>query len=140
MIILYNDNLIWSHTFSIPFKEALDKYNMYLFVSCSTENYKINQYKKFQSIQPKHCHFIWFLVNSIIPRVSHRPLYCVFIKVDFKKQKLLQISIFLKKWAELECKHQHAVITYANTSFCKKNLNFFWKKKWGMMLHLSSAP
>ena len=35
--------------------------------------------------------------------------------------------MFLKKWAELECKNQHAVITYANTSFGKKNLTFFEK-------------
>ena len=30
-------------------------------------------------------------------------------------------------WAELECKNQHVVINYANTSFGKKkNLSFFF--------------
>ena len=67
------------------FQGALDKYDIYLFASCSKENFKINPYQKFRPIQPMHFHFIWFLMNSIIPRVSHRPLYYVFIEVDFKK-------------------------------------------------------
>ena len=39
-------------------KRALDKYNIYLFVSCSKENYKINQYQKIQPIRPMRFHFI----------------------------------------------------------------------------------
>ena len=74
-------------------KGALDKYKIYLFASCSKENFKINQYQKFQPIRSMRFHFIWFLVNSIIPRVSHRPLYFVFIEVDFKKKKKKNIEI-----------------------------------------------
>ena len=85
-------------------------------------------------------HFIWFLVNNIIPRVSHRPLYYVFIEVDFKKtnkqtktktnkkNKKIATNLFLKKWAELECENQHTVITYAITFFGKKISFFFWKQ------------
>ena len=35
-------------------------------------------------------------MNSIMFRVSHRLLYCVFIESDFEKYKMLQISIFLQ--------------------------------------------
>ena len=65
--------------------QYIDNYNVYLFVSCSKENFKISKYQKLQPIRPILFHFIWFFVNSIIPRVSDRPLYCVFIEVNFKK-------------------------------------------------------
>ena len=67
------------------FKEALDKFNIYIFISYSIENFKLNQYRNFQLILPMHFHFMKFFVNSIIFRVSHRLLYCVFIEVDFEK-------------------------------------------------------
>ena len=70
-------------------KGALDKYNIYLFVSCSKENFITNQYQKFQPILPMRFHFIQSFAINIIPRVPHRPLYCVFFEVDFKKSKLL---------------------------------------------------
>ena len=36
--------------------------------------------------------------------------------------------MFLKNWAELACKNQHEVITYANTSF-DKTISIKKKKK-----------
>ena len=64
-------------------KGALDKYNIYLFKSNSIEDFKLNQYRNFQLILPMRFHFMMYFVNSIIFRVSHRLLYCVFIEVDF---------------------------------------------------------
>ena len=64
-------------------KGALDKYNIYLFKSNSIEDFKLNQYRNFQLILPMYFHFMMYFVNSIIFRVSHRLLYCVFIEVDF---------------------------------------------------------
>ena len=63
---------------------ALDKYNVYLFISNSID-FKSNQYRNFQLILPMRFHFMVYFVNSIIYRVSHRLLYCVFIEVDFEK-------------------------------------------------------
>ena len=60
-------------------KGALDKYNIYLFISNSIENFKFNQYQHFQLILPMRFHFTRYFVNSIIFRVSHRLLCCVFI-------------------------------------------------------------
>ena len=67
------------------FKGALDKYNIYLFISSSIEDLKSNQYQKFQLFLPMRFHFMRYFVNSIIFRVPHRLLYCVFIEVDFEK-------------------------------------------------------
>ena len=67
------------------FKGALDKYKIYLFISNSIEYFKLNQYRNFQLILPMHFHFMRYFVNTIILRVSHRLLYCVFIEVDFEK-------------------------------------------------------
>ena len=64
-------------------QKTLDKYSIYLFVPNSIENYEINQYQTFQLILPMRFHLMRSFVNSIIPRVSHRPLCCVFIEVDF---------------------------------------------------------
>ena len=66
-------------------KEALDKYNTYPFISNSIEGFKLNQHRNFQLIMSMHFHFMRYLVNSIIFRVSHTLLYCVFIEVDFEK-------------------------------------------------------
>ena len=71
--------------FSIYFKGALDKSNTYLFISSSIKDCKSNWYRKFQLILPMRFHFMRYFVNSIISRVSHRLLYCVFIEVDFEK-------------------------------------------------------
>ena len=67
------------------FKGALDKFNIYLYISNSTEDFKLNQYRIFQLILPMRFHFMRYFVNIIIFRVSHRLLYCVFIEVDFEK-------------------------------------------------------
>ena len=67
------------------FKGALDKLKIYLFVSYSIEDFKLNQYQNFQLTLPMRFHFMRYFVNSIIFRVSHRLLYCVFIEVDFEK-------------------------------------------------------
>ena len=69
----------------INLKGALDKYNIYLFIFSSIEDIKSNQYRKFQLILPTCFHFMRYFVNSIIFRVPHRLLYCVFIEVDFEK-------------------------------------------------------
>ena len=71
----------WRHVI----KGALDKYNIYLFISNSIEDFKLNQYRNFQLILSMRFHFTRYFVNSIISRVSHRLLYCVFIEVDFEK-------------------------------------------------------
>ena len=68
-------------------KGALDKYDIYLFVSNSIEDFKLDLYWNFQLILLMRFHFMRYFVNSIIFRVSHRLLYCVFIEVDFEKQK-----------------------------------------------------
>ena len=64
---------------------ALDKYNIYLFVSYSIEDLKLNQYRNFQLILPMCFHFMRYFVHSIIFRVYHMLMYCVFIEVDFEK-------------------------------------------------------
>ena len=66
-------------------KGALDKYNIYLFISNSIEDIKLNLYQIFQLILPMCFNFMRYFVNSIISRVSNRLLYCVFIEVDFEK-------------------------------------------------------
>ena len=71
--------------FSTSLKGALDKCNIYLFISSSKEDFKSNQYRNFQLILPMRFHFMRYFVNSIIFRVPHRLLYCVFIEVDFEK-------------------------------------------------------
>ena len=67
------------------FKGALDKYDIYLFISKSLEDNKLDLYWNFQLILPMRFHFMGYFVNSIISSVSHRLLYCVFIEVDFEK-------------------------------------------------------
>ena len=71
--------------FIFPFGGALDKYNIYLFMSNFIEDFKLNQYWKFKLILPMRFHIMRYFVNSIISRVSHRLLYCVFTEVDFEK-------------------------------------------------------
>ena len=78
-------DLLDSNFIQAVIKGALDKYDIYLFISNSTENFKLNQCRNFQLIQPMRFHFIKYFVNSLISRVSHRLLYCVFIEVDFEK-------------------------------------------------------
>ena len=67
-------------------------------------------------------------MNSIIFRVLHRLLYCVFIEIDFDKLKMPETFIFLQKSVNLEHKTWHAVFTHANTSNGIKIPTFFWKK------------
>ena len=94
------NDFIYLHAFSkFPtsnFKGALDKYNPISLYNSSIENIKINQYQKFQLILPIRFHFMRSFINSTIPRVSHRPLYCVFIEIDFEKYKMLKIFTFLQ--------------------------------------------
>ena len=52
---------------------------------------------------------------------------------------MLEISIFLQKYVNLEHKTRHAVFSHANTSNDIKIPTFFGKKL-GMMLNLSNAP
>ena len=76
---------------------SLQKCNITLFMSNSIEDFKLNHFRNFQLIKQMGFHFMRYFVISIIFRVSHRVLYCVFIEVDFEKQKILGISIFLQK-------------------------------------------
>ena len=67
-------------------KGALDKSNIYFFISSSIKDWKPNLYRKFQLILPMRFHFMRYFVKSIIFRVPHRLLNnCVFIEVDFEK-------------------------------------------------------
>ena len=77
--------LIFQVTAFQKLKGALDKYNIYLFISSSIEDLKSNQYRKFQLFLPMRFHFKRYFVNSIIFRVPHRLLFCVFTEVDFEK-------------------------------------------------------
>ena len=70
---------------SLKGKGALDNFNICLFISNSTEDLKLNEYWNFQLILPMRFYLMRYFVNSIIFRVSHRLLYCVFIEVDFEK-------------------------------------------------------
>ena len=61
------------NSLGVEFKGALDKYNIYLFISYSIENFekkKKKRYWNFQLILPKCFHFMKYFVNSIIFRVS----------------------------------------------------------------------
>ena len=78
-------NVIYYKYENLRVKGALDKYDIYLFISNSLDDFKLNQYWNFQLILPMHFHFMMYCVNSIISRVAHRLLYCVFIEVDFEK-------------------------------------------------------
>ena len=78
-------------------------------------------------------------MNSIIPRVSHRPLCCVFIEVKFEKLKTLEILIFQKSLVKVEGENQHAVITSANT-FNSIKISTLCGKSQGLMFYLSNAP
>ena len=66
-------------------KGALDKYSICLFISNSVEDFKLNKNRNFQLMLPMRFHLMRYFVNSIIFRVSHRLLYCVFIEVNFEK-------------------------------------------------------
>ena len=60
-------------------------YNIDLLKPKSTEDIKLNQYRKFQPNLLMRFHFMKYFVNSTISSVSHRLLYCVLIEIDFKK-------------------------------------------------------
>ena len=82
-----------------------------------------------------------FLPSSFAPSSPPPWKLSVRVIVDFKKQKMLEIFVFLQKYRKvnLERETQHAVITHANTSNGIKILTFF-RKSWRMMLYLSNAP
>ena len=67
--------------------------------------------------------------------------FCIayLLKSTSKSRNCYNINISQKSELNLNVKNQHAVITYANTSF-DKTISIFLKKNWGMMLNLSSAP
>ena len=69
------------------FKGAKEKYNIYIVISNFKEDFKLNQYRNLQLILPMRFHFMRYFVNSMIFRVSHRLLYCVFIEADFEKYR-----------------------------------------------------
>ena len=71
-----------------PIKGALDKYDIYLFISNSVEDFELNQYQNFQLILPMRFHFMMYFVNSIIPRVSHRlTVLCIYWSWLWKIEK-----------------------------------------------------
>ena len=67
------------------FKGALGKHNIYLLISKSIRDIKLDQYWNFQLIPPMRFHFMRYFVNTIISSVSHRLLHCVLIEVNFEK-------------------------------------------------------
>ena len=69
----------------LKLKGALDKYDIYFLKPYSIEDFKLELYWNFQLNLPMRFHFMRYFVNSIIYRVSHTLLYCVFIEVDFEK-------------------------------------------------------
>ena len=81
-------------------KGALDKYNIYLFISDSIEDIEFSQYQNFQLILPMRFHFMRYFVNSIIFRVSHIHDigYCIvyLLKSTLKKRKCYKYSYFFK--------------------------------------------
>ena len=50
-------------------KGALDKYDIYIFISTSIESFEQNRYWNLQLLLPKRFHFIKYFVNIIILRV-----------------------------------------------------------------------
>ena len=131
---------VWDEN-SFQFKGALDKYNIYHFISNSIEDFRLNRYRNFQLILPMRFHFTRYFVNSIISRVSHR--YCIvyLLKSILKNRKYWKYSYFFKSkliW-NVKLSMQSAVITNASTSNGTKIPTFFGKS-WGIMLHLSNAP
>ena len=60
-------------------------YSIYIFIFNSIEEIELNQYRNFQLILSMRFHFMRYFVNSIIFRVSHGLLHCVFTEVDFEK-------------------------------------------------------
>ena len=74
------DEWMGAKVYFIPsyLKGALDKYNIFLFIPNSIEDLKLSQYQNFQQILPMRFNFMRYFVNSIVFRVSHRLLYCVF--------------------------------------------------------------
>ena len=108
-------------------KGALDMYRIYLFISNSVDDFKLNQYRNLQPILPMHFLFMKYFVNSIIFRASHRLLYRVFIEVYFEKIESAR-NFHISSKVNLQHKTQHAVITHANTSNSTEIPTFFWKK------------
>ena len=66
-------------------KGALDKYDIYSFISYFIEDLKIKPLPKFLADSVNAFSFYEVFCDSIIFRVSHRLLYNVYIEVDFEK-------------------------------------------------------
>ena len=67
-------------------KGALDKSNIYLYISSSIDDLKSKQYRKFQLILPMCFHFMRYFVNCITFRVSHRLLFVYLLKSTLKNR------------------------------------------------------
>ena len=88
----------------------------------SIENFRLDLNLNFQLILPMCFHFMRYFVNRIIFRVSHRLLYCVYIEVDFvKNRKCQKYSNFFKS---------KSIIIHAKTSNGIK-IPSFLEKVWG---------
>ena len=109
----------------------------YIFIFNSIEEFKLNQYRNFQLILPICFHLRYFM-NSIIFRVSHWLLYCIFIEVDFEKLKMLEILIFLQSKSMWNVKLSMQSLPMSTLLMTQKSQLFF-RKSWWMMLYLSSA-
>ena len=84
--MLTRNSKFWLETRnSIKTNTPLDKYNIFLFISNSIKDFKLNQYWNFQPILSMRFQFMKYFVNNIISGVSHRLLYCVFTEVNFWK-------------------------------------------------------
>ena len=89
----------WESTWSTGvciLKGALDKYDINSFISKSVEDSKLNQYRNFQLILPMRFHFMRCFVNSIISRVSHWLLYCIYWSRLWKIENTRNIHISSK--------------------------------------------
>ena len=81
-------SLHWTRRFHrsiVAIKGILNKNNIYLFISDSMEDLKLNQSRNFQLILQMLFHFMRYFVIGTIFTVSFRLLYCVLIEVDFEK-------------------------------------------------------
>ena len=78
-------------------KGALDKYNIYLFISNSIQDLESNQYRKFQLIPLMRFHFMRYFVNSIIFRVPpYAAVLCIYWSRLRKIENARNIHIFSK--------------------------------------------
>ena len=123
----------------------MDKYNIYLFISNSVENFKLNQYWNFWADSAnKFSFYEVFRKQHRLQSVPYAIVLCIYWSQLWKIEnaKYIQISSEVNQsrmW-------NSAVITHANTSnginiffffFCSLKFLFLFRKRksWGMILY-----